>query len=75
MNVEYDLFKQVNRIIMLNLNNQEIKFEQLSVAEGIERHGNKAIAAIVKEYEQLRDLDTVMPLHADRISKLQKRRH
>ena len=45
----------------------------MGVTEGIRRHGTGAIAAVIKEYEQLRDLDTLMPLNPNVLSYLQKK--
>ena len=66
------MFKTVSGIIMMNMEKGN-EFDQLGVSEGIRRYGSKAIAAVVAEYEQLRDMDTVLPIKAGVLSYMQKK--
>ena len=65
------MFKRVTELTMLHLS-KESEYDQLGVKEGIEKHGEKAIAAIIAEYQQLKDMDTVEVIDPDSISKKQK---
>ena len=49
------------------------EYDQMSIKQGIEKHGTEAIAAVIKEYEQLRDMDTVTPINSDELSAMEKR--
>ena len=51
----------------------ETEYDQVEVKEGIKRHGAAAIAVVVKEYQQLKDMDTVRPLDASKLSDQQKK--
>ena len=37
------------------------EYDQMGAAAGIKKHGAKAVAAIIKEYEQLKEMETVRP--------------
>ena len=65
------MFKRISEITMMNLS-KDSDYDQLNVKQGIKIHGAKAIAAIIKEYEQLRDLNTVAVMDPDTLSHTQK---
>ena len=46
----------------------------MGAAAGIKAHGDRAVAAIIREYEQLRDMETVEPLKASSLSAEEKGR-
>ena len=69
--VNHDMFKRVNKITMLTLNKGH-EYDQLNVKQGIKVYGAKAVAAVIKEYEQLRDLDTVAVMDPKTLSYAQK---
>ena len=49
------------------------EYDQMNINAGIRKHGEKAIAAVIKEYQQLKDMDTVVPLNAGELSQGEKR--
>ena len=52
---------------------KEDKYAQVSVQEGIKRHGDKAIAAIIKEFTQLNDKQVFKPrIHSELTNKEKK---
>ena len=57
-------------ITMLSM--EALDYEQMGAQSGIKKHGEKAIAAIIKEYEQLKETDTVRILDASKLSTDQK---
>ena len=48
------------------------KCTQVSVNEGIKRHGEKAIAAVLTEYSQLNDKKVLKPYMPSELSRTQK---
>lgn len=56
-----------------NLMNEDLQFTlaQMSAKKGILKHGDVAIAAIVKEYRQLDDLDVFKPMLTQHLTKEQ----
>ena len=48
------------------------EYDQLGVQQGINRHGEVAVVAVIWEYEQLKDDDTVDAVYADELSRQQK---
>ena len=56
-----------------NLMNEDLQFTlaQMSAKRGILKHGDVAIAAIVKEYRQLDDLDVFKPMLTQHLTKEQ----
>ena len=58
------MFERVMNIVMLNTGKDQ-DFEQMNVTAGIKKHGDKEIAAVILEYMQLRDLETVLPMHTN----------
>ena len=67
-----EMFGTVNKIVMLHMDKGN-QFDQVGVAEGIKRHGNQAITAVMKEYQQLKDMDTVLPISSRVLSYHQKK--
>ena len=65
------MFKTVTNIVMAHFEKSN-EHDQVGVTEGIKRHGSGAVAAVINEYKQLRDLDTVMPLKSNSLSNFQK---
>ena len=59
---------------MLNVK-EDHEFEQMNVSAGVKKHGDKAIAAVIQEYEQLRDLETVLPMHTNSLFFFKNKRH
>ena len=47
-------------------------FDQKNTRRGIKEHGEKMVAAIVKEYQQLKDADTLKVLDASKLSATQR---
>ena len=57
-----DMYRNVTEITMLHME-QGSEYDQMNIKQGVQKHGNEAIAAVIKEYEQLRDMDTVTPIN------------
>ena len=55
------MYKHVTGIMMIQ-DGDGSEFEQMGAGAGIKAHGDRAVAAIIREYEQLRDMETVEPL-------------
>ena len=55
-----DTFRHIVGTMMVQLKDND-EHAQVSVKEGIKRHGAKAIAAVLKEYTQLHDKDVFDP--------------
>ena len=56
-----DLYRQVTGILMNQLKEQD-KYAQVSVKEGVRRHGQKALDAVMTEFAQLNNKDTFTPM-------------
>ena len=57
-------FKKIAGMFMLNIGT-ESEFDQLGVKAGIRKHGEAAVAAIIKEYPQLKDNDDEISSYCD----------
>ena len=66
-----DMFRHVTGIIMMNEGTKS-EFDQLGIKAGINRHWEAAVAAIVKECEQLKQTGTVKVVDASVLSESQK---
>ena len=58
-----DLFQRILRVTMTQMSKED-KYAQVSVNEGIKRHGEKAIVAVLKEFSQLKDKKVFKPCNA-----------
>ena len=68
-----DLFRKMVGIIMTQMSKLD-KHAQVSVNEGVKRYGEKAIAAILKEFTQLNDKQVFKPCNPNRLSAATKRK-
>ena len=66
-----DTFRHIVEMMMYSEATKS-EYDQLNINEGIKRHGGQAIAAVIKEYEQLKNIDTVRPLEATTLTNKQK---
>ena len=67
-----DMLRKVIGIVMTQMSKHD-KYAQVSVKEGIQRHGQKAIDAVLTEYAQLNDRNILEPKHAHELDKEAKR--
>ena len=67
-----DMHRRVTEIIMLQEKVQG-EYDQMNEKRGIREHGEKSVAAILSEYSQLRDTDTVRAMNPNKLSHRQKR--
>jgi len=65
------MFRKLVCITITQLSRTE-KYVQLSIKEGIRRHGDKALEAVLKEYSQLDDKEMFDPQNAKRLNQRSK---
>jgi len=63
-----DVFRKTVGVMMAQLSKED-KYAQVSVSEGIKRHGVKAIEAVLSEYTQLNDRNIFRPMHHTQLTK------
>ena len=66
-----DLYRRVVGVTLTQLSKDD-KYAQVSVKEGIKRHDDKAIAALLNEFSQLNDIQVFKPRKADELTKVNK---
>ena len=66
-----DMFRKAVGITLTQMSKVD-KYAQVSVREGIKRHGQKAIDAMMKEFAQLNDKGTFVPVDVSKLSKKDK---
>ena len=66
------MFHKVTELMMMNISTGA-EYEQMGIKKGIRVCGEEGIAAVIKEYEQLRDTDTERAVDAKQLSDKQKR--
>ena len=66
-----DLYRRVIGVTMLQLSKDD-KYAQVSIKEGIRRHGDKAVEVVLKEFTQLNDKQVFAPLDAKELSPKQR---
>ena len=67
-----DLFRRITGVTMTQLSKED-KYAQVSVGEGIKRHGDKAVAAVLAEFGQLNDNQVFKPCDPSQLPKSAKR--
>ena len=68
-----DLYRRIVGTTMTQMSKTE-KYAQVSVSEGIKRHGDKAVAAILAEFSQLHDEQVFKPCDPAQLTKSSKRK-
>ena len=67
-----DLYRRTVGTVLTQMSKVD-KYAQVSVTEGIKRHGDKAIAAVLSEFSQLNDKGVFKPRKPCELSKNDKR--
>ena len=67
-----DLYRRVIGVTMTQMSKED-KYAQVSVNEGIKRHGEKAIAAVLAEFGQLNNKQVFKPYNAHQLTNAVKR--
>ena len=67
-----DIYRRIVGVTLTQLSKED-KYAQVSVKEGIKRHGNKAIAAVLSEFSQLNDKHVFRPRQADELTNMDKK--
>ena len=66
-----DLYRRVIGVTMSQLSKDD-KYAQVSIKEGIRRHGDKAVEVVLKEFTQLNDKQVFAPLDTKELSPKQR---
>ena len=67
-----DLYRRIVGITMTQMSKTD-KYAQVSVSEGIKRHSDKAVAAVLTEFSQFNDKQVFEPCDAKQLTKPSKR--
>ena len=62
-----DLYRRIVGVTMTQLSKDD-RYAQVSVKEGIKRHGDRAVAAILNEFTQLNNKQVFKPRDASELS-------
>ena len=70
-----NMFTKVVGIIMAHMENEKAgnEFDQMSMKAGIKRFGKKAVQAVLAEYMQLEDMDTMEAIDPSKLTRQQRR--
>ena len=73
-NKSNDMLRRVTGIVMNQIAKQD-RYAQVSVREGVKRHGQRAVDAVLSELTQLNDKNIFAPVSPNSISGVTNGRH